>query len=232
MIDHKKRSGARCHDHSAPNSQIAQAILSSIQPKNRDWFIQNFMLSTRYVSKNGARSMLDAHSTFTQTEHKKAAVFLALVERNDALFLLLTKRAQHLAQFPGQICFPGGKEEKSDHDFIETALRETQEEVGITATREQVLGSLQPIATHSGYLIYPVLGFIPPHYKAKLDPNEVASLFELPLDILINPQTLKSISVSIQNSPHPIYALHYQNHLIWGATAQILRALSKQLLTV
>ncbi|MGL5336805.1 MAG: CoA pyrophosphatase [Enterovibrio sp.] len=230
MIDHKKRISAHSHDHGAPSSPIAQAILSSMQPKNRDWFVQNFMLSTRYVSKNGARPMQNIPS-YTNIEQKKAAVFLALIERNDALFLLLTKRAQHLAQFPGQICFPGGKEEKSDHDLIETALRETQEEVGITATREQVLGSLLPIATPSGYLIHPVLGFISSHYKAKLDPNEVASLFEMPLDILMNPHTLKSISVSIQNSPHPIYALHYQNHLIWGATAQILRALSKQLLT-
>ncbi|MGL4733654.1 MAG: CoA pyrophosphatase [Enterovibrio sp.] len=230
MIDHKKRISARHHEHGAQASQIAQAILSGMQPKNRGWLMQNFMLSTRYVSKNGTHPMLDVHSPLVKAEHKKAAVFLGLIERNDALFLLLTKRAHHLANFPGQICFPGGKEEKSDHDLIETALRETQEEVGITATREQVLGSLLPIATHSGYLIYPVLGFIPSHYKAKLDHNEVASLFELPLDILINPQTLKSISVSIQNSPHPIYALHYQNHLIWGATAQILRALSKQLL--
>lgn len=160
---------------------------------------------------------------------KPAAVMIALVERNNSLSLLLTKRAQHLKHHPGQISFPGGKVEDHDKDLIETAIRETQEETGIILNRSDILGQLQPLPTITGYLVNPIIGFASSNYQTLLDTNEVEFLFELPISHIISANSIKHLIIQRQNVQYPIYAFQFQHHFIWGATAQILFALKEQI---
>lgn len=154
---------------------------------------------------------------------------LLFIERNNELFILLTKRAQHLKHHPGQISFPGGKVEQQDEDMIATAIRETFEEVGITVTRDNILGQLAPLPTLSGYLIYPIVGFAKSSQAILLDQNEVELIFELPLTHLTTKPSLVYQSFLRHQQPFPLCATYYDPHLIWGATAQILRVLIKQI---
>ena len=154
---------------------------------------------------------------------------IALVEREHHLSILLTQRAKHLKHHPGQISFLGGKVEKQDTDPIDTAIRETQEEIGVILPRSDILGTLAPLSTLSGYEITPIIGFVDANYHATLDNNEVDLLFELPLGRIITAEGLICQKFTVKGYQISLCAVHPNNHLIWGATAQILNALVRQI---
>jgi 8-oxo-dGTP pyrophosphatase MutT (NUDIX family) len=157
---------------------------------------------------------------------KPASVLIPLVMREQGLTLLLTHRAAHLQNHAGQISFPGGRYEESDNSAIETALRETQEEIGLNRRHVDVIGVLPQYRTATGYEITPVVSLLQPPFELVADPLEVASIFEVPLSFLMDGQNhQRRLLVLNENDRRIFYSMPYQQHFIWGATAGMLRNL-------
>lgn len=191
-------------------------------------FIQRFLIHACHQYDKSAfhRAKMSHPEPY---QFKPAAVMIAIVERDDDLYLLLTRRASTLKHHANQICFPGGRVETSDIDLVETAFREMKEEIGITAKRQDLLGQLTPLNTVSGYQVTPIIGFVDANYEAKLNPDEVSELFELPLSFLLQPNSIKTQHFQAMNGKYAVYAMTYQHNFIWGATAHILYALHKHI---
>ena len=156
--------------------------------------------------------------------YKHAAVLVPLVVR-DALTLLLTQRPLHLKHHPGQISFPGGRVEETDTDAIAAALRETEEEVGLSRRHIELLGTLPPYHTVSNYAVTPVVALVQPPFTLRLDANEVADAFEVPLDFILDPANHEKRSRPWEGRERHFYAMPYGERFIWGATAAMLRNL-------
>ncbi|MGZ3183005.1 MAG: CoA pyrophosphatase [Telluria sp.] len=155
-----------------------------------------------------------------------AAVLVPLVERVEGLHVLLTLRTDHLSAHAGQISFPGGRAEEEDADPIATALRETQEEVGLHARHIDVLGTLPDYITGTGYRVTPVVALVTPPFTLEPDPNEVAEVFEVPLAFLMDGAHHQRLSFELpEGGRRSFYAMPYGDYFIWGATAGMLRNL-------
>ncbi len=156
-----------------------------------------------------------------------AAVLVPLVERADGLTVLLTQRTDHLAHHPGQISFPGGRLEDADGgDTVIAALRETEEEIGLARKHVDVVGRLDEYVTGTGFVVTPVVGVIAPPFRLAADPFEVAEVFEVPLDFVLEPANHKLNRRIVEGRHRPFWALTYEERVIWGATAGILVNLS------
>ena len=158
-----------------------------------------------------------------------AAVLVPLVVRPEGLNVLLTQRTQHLAAHAGQISFPGGRQEASDRDSIDAALRETEEEVGLPRDRVEVIGRLDTYVTSTGFEVTPVVGLVRAPYPVKLDPFEVDELFEVPLAFIVDPVNHQRQSRELNGRQRTFYVLPYQHRYIWGATAGMLINLAEVL---
>ena len=151
-----------------------------------------------------------------------AAVLVPLVERNNGLTALLTQRTNHLAHHPGQISFPGGHVDPGDDSPEDTALRETEEEVGLHRRHINVLGQLDQYRVRTGFSVTPVVGLVTPPFNIKPDDFEVAEVFEVPLTFLMNPANHERHSRNFQGEKRHFYAMPYKGYYIWGATAGML----------
>jgi 8-oxo-dGTP pyrophosphatase MutT (NUDIX family) len=158
-----------------------------------------------------------------------AAVLVPLVMRPEGLTVLLTQRTQHLAAHAGQISFPGGRQEAIDRDSIDVALRETEEEVGLPRDHVEVIGRLDTYVTSTGFEVTPVVGLVRVPYPVKLDPFEVAELFEVPLAFILDPVNHQRQSRELNGRQRTFYVLPYQQRYIWGATAGMLVNLAEVL---
>jgi 8-oxo-dGTP pyrophosphatase MutT (NUDIX family) len=158
-----------------------------------------------------------------------AAVLVPLVIHPDGMTVLLTLRTLHLADHAGQISFPGGRVEPQDADEAATALREASEEVGLAAHRVRIVGRLDTYVTRTGYRIAPVVGLIAPPIELAPDPDEVAEIFEVPLDFLIDPVNRRRDSRQYQGTERFFWAMRWECHYIWGATAGMLVNLAELL---
>jgi 8-oxo-dGTP pyrophosphatase MutT (NUDIX family) len=158
----------------------------------------------------------------------KAAVLLPIVARQQPT-LLFTRRTESLARHSGQISFPGGRTEDDDLSPIETALRETLEETGIAAGFVTVAGYLDRYLTGTGFDIQPVVGMLAEGFALAPDPREVAHVFEVPLAFLIDPANRRRESRQIGGRERRFYAITWQEHEIWGATAAIIVDLASRL---
>lgn len=158
-----------------------------------------------------------------------AAVLVPLMMRLEGLCVLLTQRTQHLAEHAGQIAFPGGRQEPDDADAIAAALRESEEEVGLPRDHVEVVGRLDTYITSSSYEITPVVALVRAPFPVKLDPFEVAEVFEVPLDFVIDPANRQRHSREFKGRQRTFYVLPYQNRYIWGATAGMLVNLAEVL---
>ena len=158
-----------------------------------------------------------------------ASVLIPLVIRNEGLTLLLTRRTTHLTHHPGQISFPGGRAEDFDLSAVDTALRETEEEVGLDRRHVEVLGPLPDYVTGTGYRITPVVALVHPPFNLSADTGEVAEVFEVPLAFLMNginhQRRLISASATSDRKQRMFYSIPYGQFFIWGATAGMLRNL-------
>jgi 8-oxo-dGTP pyrophosphatase MutT (NUDIX family) len=151
-----------------------------------------------------------------------AAVLVPLVERTNGFTVLLTQRTKHLADHAGQISFPGGRAEPGDRGPVETALRETQEEIGLGPDHIEVAGYLDNYETVTAFLVTPVVGFVSPGFTLKLDEFEVAEAFEVPLDFILDPRNHQTHNRIVHGRKRYYYVLEYENRYIWGATAGML----------
>ena len=158
-----------------------------------------------------------------------AAVLVPIVEQPEGLTVLLTQRTAHLSDHAGQIAFPGGRIEPSDPHPIAAALREAEEEVGLPADHVEIVGRLDTYITGTGFEIVPVVGLVRAPYPARPDPYEVAEIFEVPLDFVIDPLNLRRGTREWKGTTRSFFALPYEQRYIWGATAGMLVNLAEVL---
>lgn len=157
------------------------------------------------------------------TRLRPAGVLVALIERPGGPWIVLTQRAAHLSAHAGQISLPGGQMEPDDVNPVATALRESDEEIGLAPDRVDVVGSLRAYDTVTGFRIYPAVGWInepPPAWRA--DPAEVAEIFEVPLEFVLDPANYRRDSYLRDGVRRYFYVLPWANRYIWGATAGML----------
>ena len=165
---------------------------------------------------------------FTDRLPAAAAVLLPLVMR-DRLSLLLTQRTAHLSTHSGQIAFPGGKVDADDADATAAALREAQEEIGLSPSHVEVLGTLPQYITGTQFFITPVVALVRPNFELQPNPHEVDDVFEVPLDFLMDPANHRRHGFEWEGELREWYSMPYQDgnteRFIWGATAGMLRNL-------
>jgi 8-oxo-dGTP pyrophosphatase MutT (NUDIX family) len=159
---------------------------------------------------------------------RPAAVLVPVVDRAEPT-VLLTQRAAHLPQHPGQISFPGGKIEPSDETPLAAALREAREEVGLDARFVEPIGYLDLYMTTQGYRIVPAVARIAPDYRLTLNLAEVDEAFEVPLDFLMQPANHQKHSRDWEGIKRYYFAIPFEQRHIWGITAGILRNLYERI---
>jgi len=152
---------------------------------------------------------------------RPASVLLPLVIHDEPT-VLLTQRTERLADHAGQVSFPGGGREPADADAVATALRETEEEVGLQRAYVEVTGYLRGYLTISGYAVTPVVGLVRPGFTLTPDPLEVAQVFEVPLAFLMDPRNRQLQTRDFGGEQVSFYRFIYGEHNIWGATAAML----------
>ncbi|WP_310476765.1 CoA pyrophosphatase [Sandarakinorhabdus sp.] len=160
-----------------------------------------------------------------------AAVLMAISEET-APQLLLTRRTAHLKSHAGQVAFPGGRQDAEDLDSVAAALREAEEEVAMPRHVVEVLGTLDPYRTGSGYLITPVVGVVPPGLMLRAQPDEVDEMFLVPLAHVLDPANHLRQSGQWQGQTRHFWSIRHDRHYIWGATAGMIIALSRRLETL
>ena len=161
------------------------------------------------------------------TELTPAAVLIGI--RAETETVILTKRSARLKHHPGQIAFPGGKQDATDATIIDAALREAREEIGLPQGIVNVLGTLPPHQIVTGYQVTPVVGLIAGNYDQIAEEGEVSEVFEVPLSHLIKPQMYRVEGRHWQGRLRLYYAVPFGPYYIWGATARILRAFAERM---
>ncbi len=167
-------------------------------------------------------------------EPSPAAVLVPLVQRPDGLSVLLTRRTDHLRDHAGQISFPGGRCEPDDASPAATALRETEEEVGLARRHVELVGELPVYTTVTSYMVTPVVGLVTPPFELALDGFEVAEAFEVPLSFLMTPAHHRRHVFAFEGGQRQFFSMPWhgpgadgqtREYFIWGATAAMLRNL-------
>ncbi len=159
---------------------------------------------------------------------RPAAVLIAVVDRPEPT-VLLTQRAQHLPDHPGQISFPGGKIDKTDADPMQAALREAEEEIGLTRELVKPIGYLDLYMTTLGYRIVPVIARVEPGFELTLNAAEVDVAFEVPLSFLMDHANMERHSRDWQGIERHYYAITFGERYIWGVTAGIMRDMRERI---
>jgi 8-oxo-dGTP pyrophosphatase MutT (NUDIX family) len=153
---------------------------------------------------------------------KRAAVLVPLVPNEHGWSLLFSLRSVNLTAHSGQISFPGGGVNPGEA-LEAAAIREAHEEVGIAAERVEIIGRLDDLVTHSGFLVAPFAGVIDQRIDYVLQSSEVDEVFEVPIEALLSPQQPEVSYVTFRNKRYPVYYYRYERHEIWGLTGRILK---------
>jgi 8-oxo-dGTP pyrophosphatase MutT (NUDIX family) len=158
-----------------------------------------------------------------------AAVLVPIVTRPEGLSVLFTLRTAHLSAHAGQVSFPGGRVDPADADEAAAALREAEEEIGLARAEIRLIGRLDTYVTRTGFRICPLVGLVAPPLALRPDPQEVAEVFEVPLEFLIDPANRRRESRHYQGRERFFWAIPYEGRYIWGATAGMVVNLSELL---
>jgi 8-oxo-dGTP pyrophosphatase MutT (NUDIX family) len=167
-----------------------------------------------------------------ERELSHASVLVPLVMRDAGLHVLLTRRTDHLRDHAGQISFPGGRAEDHDADAVATALRETEEEVGLARAHVDVIGALPHYTTVTSFVVTPIVALVRPGFSLALDSFEVAEAFEVPLQFLMTPAHHRRHQFEFDGRARQFLSMpwtgiaangQHRDYFIWGATAAMLR---------
>ena len=180
----------------------------------------------RRFADSGAHTAM-AHPTgadldLIEGELTPAAVLVPIVMRETGLTVLLTQRTAHLRDHGGQVSFPGGRCEPEDESYEATAIRESEEEVGLMASQIEVIGRLPTFRTITSFSVVPVVGLVRPPLNLKLDDFEVAEVFEPPLEFLLDSRNHIRHEVELRGIQRAYYSMPWGGYNIWGATAGML----------
>jgi 8-oxo-dGTP pyrophosphatase MutT (NUDIX family) len=158
---------------------------------------------------------------------RSAGVLVPLRARGNEVTVVLARRTEQVPHHKGQICFPGGSRDPGDADLLETALREAEEELGIRRDDVEILGTMDPVITVTGFCIQPFAAKLSATAEFRLDEFEMAEAFEAPLPIFGEFDRYRHAESTYRGELHRIYFFDYGTHTIWGATAMILRRLAE-----
>jgi 8-oxo-dGTP pyrophosphatase MutT (NUDIX family) len=152
-----------------------------------------------------------------------AAVLVPLFQKDGDCHLLFTKRSDQVKYHKGEISFPGGMVDEEDKELINTALREAHEEIGLKESDVQIIGVLDDIVTITEFIVTPIVGLFPYPYPFKVSEVEIAELIEVPLASLLEEDCFSEREIFRGGQKEVVYAYQYGKHIIWGATARILK---------
>ena len=155
---------------------------------------------------------------------RPAGVLAPVIIRDGVAELILTKRSSALKHHPGQIAFPGGKQDENDDDVVAAALREAHEEIGLPPNLVDVLGILPTHETVTGFQVTPVIGLVREEFVITPEPGEVEEVFFVPLSHVLKEANFSVQSRRWRGQMRSYYAVPYGPYYIWGATARMLRA--------
>lgn len=158
---------------------------------------------------------------------RPAGVLVPLRMAGGEAAVVLARRTEQVPHHKGQICFPGGSRDPGDRDLLATALRESEEELGIRRKDVELLGAMEPVPTVTGFFIQPFLARIAEEAVFRLDPFEIAEDFEAPLSAFTDLSRYRAAETTFLGKPYLVYFLDYGPHTIWGATARILHNLAE-----
>ncbi len=169
---------------------------------------------------------LDAVGPAPQEGLRPAGVLVPLRVVDGEIRVVLARRTERVPHHKGQVCFPGGSRDPGDRDLLATALRESQEELGILPSDVLLLGAMDPVPTVTGFFIQPFVGRIPADSGFRRDDFEIAEVFDVPLSAFTDMSRYRAAETTFLGKPYRVYFLDYGRHAIWGATARILRDLA------
>lgn len=181
------------------------------------------------------RGDFDLNETWSTTQDagslRQAAVLIPVREALDSrqAEIILTRRTEHLPSHAGQVAFPGGKIEAEDDTPLAAALREAEEEIGLDRSHVNAIGYLEPYITSSGFQVHPVIALVAEAASITPDPNEVAEVFNVPLQFLMSPGNHQVSSRQWKGHERFFYVMPYDRHYIWGVTAGIIRLMYERL---
>jgi len=187
--------------------------------KNKE--LESFLEKVRQRLKNIHFSFPPADAPEATLIH--SAVLLPFTYHENELKLIFTKRSAALERHKGQVSFPGGMIEKSDIDPVDTALRETCEEINICASQVEIIGSLSPFDSQTGYYIFPVIGFIHNLDGLQGSGHEVDRVFCIPYSWLSNPENSELTDYKTKEGVYRKvwFFKEFEGELLWGITAKI-----------
>jgi len=178
---------------------------------------KDFIEQIRNILSSRKRRVIE-HPPFSH-----AAVLVPLFQKEGDCHLLFTKRSQEVKYHKGEISFPGGVVDEEDKELINTALREAFEEIGLKENDVQIIGVLDDIVTITEFIVTPIVGLFSYPYPFKVSEVEIAELIEVPLAFLLDEDCFSEREISRGGEREIVYAYQYGEHIIWGATARILK---------
>ena len=178
---------------------------------------KDFIGETRYLLSSRERKAIE-HPYFSH-----AAVLVPLFNKEGNCHLLFTKRSEEVKYHKGEISFPGGVVDEEDSELVNTALREASEEIGLKENDVQIIGVLDDIVTVTEFIVTPFVGLFPYPYPFRTSPIEIAELIEVPLSFLLDEECFSEREIIRMGRKEIVYAYQYGDHIIWGATARILK---------
>lgn len=168
-------------------------------------------------------------STLALADYNPAGVLVPIMFIDTSPHLLFTKRTDQVETHKGQVSFPGGMVEPGDRDIVDTALREAREEIGLRAADAEILGLLDDLATPTGFVITPVVALIRPGIQLAPNAEEVAETFDVPLSLFADPGKARKESRFVRGEERDVWHFDTGRHIVWGATASIVRSLLRAL---
>lgn len=156
-------------------------------------------------------------------QHRRACVLIPLIRNGQSWSILFTQRSENLAAHSGQISFPGGSVEGGE-SLEQAAIREAEEEVGIPARHVELIGRLDDVITHSGFLVAPFVGVIHEPVEYVMQESEVVEVFEVPIEALLDVRNPEVRYVPFRKKEFPAYFYRYGRYEIWGLTGRMLKA--------
>ncbi len=170
----------------------------------------------------------DSNADLNPSDPVAAAVLIAITDRARP-GVILTQRPDTMRKHPGQVAFPGGRMDPGDLDLVAAALREAEEEVALSPTAVTIVGTTDTYHTITGYHVTPVIGVVAPDLQLRPNDEEVAAIFETPLDFLLDPANHQRQTVDYMGVQRSYFEIFWEDRRIWGATAAMIVNLSKRL---
>lgn len=168
------------------------------------------------------RGLADYQPLKNSQIQKHASVLIPLLECEDELYVMLTQRSREMRSHPGQVSFPGGKQDIHDANSLQTALRETREEIGLDEEKVEIIGTLDQILSLHYYLVTPYVGLIPDHFVAVPNTDEIESVFKVPLAFFMQSDNHWSEEKKTTSFIVLVHHFEYQGYDIWGLTAKLI----------